>query len=418
MNRRQLIISSGIANSFEWYDYALFGHFSDVIGRKFFPSDDPTVELLKALMVFALGYLMRPVGGIFFGIIGDQFGRKVALSTSIMCMAIPTALIGVIPTYETFGIASTSLLIVVRMLQGISMGGALTSSMSFIVEHSPAEKRGLFGSIPMASLCVGILFGSLVAYGTKYLFTPEQFDSFAWRIPFILGVFIFFASVYIKNSASETPIFDSQKKQDRLMGSPLKTVGKYYLKHLFISIFINAPGSIIFYFQAIYVSKYLQYNRNFDGDSLSILVNICYVVMIISCLIAGYLSDLIGRKRIYYINLTTIIIFTPILTYIFTYSDFYLVAVAQLLLAVMAAFYIGPEPALQTELYPAYIRNTGLSVSYNLATSIFGGTTPVFIGYLAHVFLGLTAAYIYILVISILAIIALIFYKRTEEEVV
>ena len=121
MNKRKLILTSGVANTFEWYDYALFGHFASILGQKFFPESDPSTAVLQAFLVFAIGYLMRPLGGIFFGIIGDRFGRKTALSTAIICMAIPTAAIGFLPTYETWGIASTTLMIIVRMMQGLSM---------------------------------------------------------------------------------------------------------------------------------------------------------------------------------------------------------------------------------------------------------------------------------------------------------
>ncbi|MBA2629151.1 MAG: MFS transporter, partial [Rickettsiaceae bacterium] len=171
MNKKKLVFTSGVANTFEWYDYALFGHFAPIIGAKFFPESDPNTALLHAFLAFAIGYLMRPLGGIFFGIVGDKFGRKIALSSSIMCMAIPTAAIGFLPTYETWGIVSTGLMIVVRMLQGLSMGGALTGSVSFIIEHTNKEERGFFGSISMASICVGILLGSLVSFIVKTTFT-------------------------------------------------------------------------------------------------------------------------------------------------------------------------------------------------------------------------------------------------------
>ena len=211
MNKSKLILTSGIANSFEWYDYALFGHFAPVIGQKFFPNNDPSTSLLYAFLVFAIGYLMRPIGGIFFGIIGDKFGRRAALSASIICMAFPTAAIGILPTYETAGIVATSMMILVRMLQGLSMGGALTGSISFVIEHSEKNQRGFISSFSMSSICIGILLGSLVFYLTTSIFTPEQFDSWAWRLPFLIGVLIFFAGIYIKKHTAETPLFlDSQ----------------------------------------------------------------------------------------------------------------------------------------------------------------------------------------------------------------
>ena len=188
MNKHKLILTSGIANSFEWYDYALFGHFAPVIGQKFFPSNDPSTSLLYAFLVFAIGFLMRPIGGIFFGIIGDKFGRRAALSASIICMAFPTAAIAILTTYETAGIVATSMMILVRMLQGLSMGGALTGSISFVIEHSEKNQRGFISSFSMSSICIGILLGSLV-FKFSFLLSLLLLPVTAFA-KFALGVFL------------------------------------------------------------------------------------------------------------------------------------------------------------------------------------------------------------------------------------
>ena len=411
MNKRKLILTSGVANTFEWYDYALFGHFAPILGQKFFPESDPSTAILQAFLVFAIGYLMRPLGGVFFGIIGDRFGRKTALSTAIMCMAVPTAAIGFLPTYETWGIASTALMIIVRMMQGLSMGGALTGSVSFVIEHSKKENRGLFGSISMASICVGILLGSIVSFAVKSAFTPEQFDAWAWRLPFIFGIAIYFAGIYIKKYTAETPLFEEAKARGEIVKSPLKTVFKHYWRDILISIFINMTGSIIFYLEAIYLISYLKINRGFPEEDVSNLINFCYVVMIFVTLFAGWLSDRIGRRKIFVINLIFIIIASPVLLKIMETGEFMPVAVAQLFIAIIAAIYIGPEPALQAEFYPTAIRNTALSVSYNTATSIFGGTTPYIIESLIQNTGTITSSVYYIIVAAVLGLIALYFYE-------
>jgi len=411
MNKRKLILTSGVANTFEWYDYALFGHFASILGQKFFPESDPSTAILQAFLVFAIGYLMRPLGSIFFGIIGDRFGRKTALSTAIICMAIPTAAIGFLPTYETWGIASTTLMIIVRMVQGLSMGGALTGSVSFVIEHSKKENRGLFGSISMASICTGILLGSMVSFVVKSVFTLEQFDAWAWRLPFIFGVAIYFAGVYVKKYTAETPLFEEAKARGEIVKSPLKTVFKHYWFDMLISVFINMTGSIIFYLEAIYLISYLKINRNFPEEDVGSLINFSYVIMIFITLFAGWLSDRIGRRKIFVINLMFIIIASPFLLGIIETGEFMTVAVAQLFIAIMAATYIGPEPALQAEFYPTAIRNTALSVSYNIATSVFGGTTPYIIESLIQNTGTITSSVYYIVVAAVLGMIALYFYE-------
>jgi MHS family proline/betaine transporter-like MFS transporter len=411
MNKRKLILTSGVANTFEWYDYALFGHLAPIIGQKFFPEAEPSAALLQVFLVFAVGYLMRPLGGIFFGVIGDKFGRKVALSTAIMCMAIPTAAIGFLPTYESIGITSTILMIIIRIMQGLSMGGALTGSVSFIIEHTPKENRGLFGSISMASICAGILLGSIVLFLIKSVFTPEQFDNWAWRLPFIMGIVVYFAGMYIKNYTSETPLFEDAKLRGEILKSPLKTTFKYYWFDMIVSIFINMTGSIIFYMVAIYLVSYLKINREFSGSDISYLINSCYVVMIFITLLAGWLSDKIGRQKIFIMNLIFIIIATPFLLKTIETGDFTMIAISMLILAIMAAIYIGPEPALHAEFYPTAVRNTALSVSYNTATSIFGGTTPYIIESLIQNTGSITSSVYYIITAAVLGLIALYFYE-------
>ncbi|MDP5110483.1 MAG: MFS transporter [Rickettsiaceae bacterium] len=411
MNKRKLVLTSGVANTFEWYDYALFGHFVPIIGQKFFPENDPSAALLQVFLVFAVGYLMRPIGGIFFGIIGDKLGRKTSLSLAIMCMAVPTAAIGLLPTYETLGITSTVAMIVFRMLQGLSMGGALTGSISYIIEHTEKNKRGLYGSIPMLSICLGILFGSLVSFCVKNIFSAEQFNLWAWRLPFIIGILVFFVGIYIKNNTKETPLFEETKYRGEVVKSPLSTLVRKHWRDILISILINAAGSIIFYIEAIYLVSYLKISRNFPESNVEILVNFCYVIMIFVTLFAGWLSDKIGRRKIFLLNLVFIIVATPFIFRIFESASFGYVIIAQIVIAIMAALYIGPEPALQAEFYPTEIRNTALSVSYNIATSVFGGTAPYIIESLVQNTGGITASVYYIIAAAFGSLFALYFYK-------
>lgn len=416
MNKKKLVISSGIANTFEWYDYALFGNFASIIGDKFFPDTDPKASFLNALLVFAVGYLMRPIGGIFFGIIGDKLGRKFALWLSIICMSLPTAIIGLLPTYEAIGTTASVLMVIMRMLQGLSMGGALTGSISFLIEHTEKQNRGFIGSIPMASICLGILLGTLISYLTREMLTFEQFDSWGWRVPFIIGIFILFIGFYIRKHMQETPMFKELQAKGNITSSPLTKVVKNYWFDMLMSAFINSTGSVIFYFQAIYVSNFLKTNRNFDLSAVDKLNSACFIIMAIACVISGKISDMIGRKRIFVLIILSICISIHTLTNNLEQGSWYLVCITQITLALLAAFYIGPEPALQAEFYPTNIRSTALSVSYNLATSIFGGTTPYIIGYLYTHTSSLSGCGYYLIVTSIFSLIGLIFYKNRSKD--
>ncbi len=412
MNRGKLIFTSGIANVFEWYDYALFGHFAHIIGVKFFPEQDQNTNILQAFLVFALGYLMRPIGGLIFGILGDKFGRRYSLSLSMFCMAAPTAAIGFLPTYESWGISATILMVLTRMLQGLSMGGALTGSISFAIEHSKKNDRGFIGSIAMSGICIGILLGSFVAYIVQSILTEQEFLSFGWRIPFLLGVFIFFVGYYIKKHTKETPNFKNIEKKGNLLDKPLKIALQNYWREILASIMINSTGSVLFYLQAIYLTTYLKLVRGFKADDISIIITFSYMLMAILTIFAGKLSDKIGRKKIFYINLLAIIILTPFMLSIIHEGSFLSVMIATIIIAILAAFYIGPEPALQAELYPDNIRNTALSLSYNISTSLFGGTAPYIIEYLVQNTGSIVSTIYYLIALSFCSFLGLLYYKR------
>lgn len=416
MNKRKLVFASGIANAFEWYDYVLFAHFAPLIGEKFFPGVTPSSSLLHAFFAFAIGYLMRPLGGVFFGVLGDRFGRKTALSASIFCMSLPTALIGIIPTYNEIGYVATVLMIIVRMLQGLSMGGALTGSISFVIEHTSSKNRGFAGSVSMSSICIGILFGSLISSLVQSVISAEQFNDWGWRVPFLLGIFILFAGLYIKKHTAETPIFEGIKNGGEILKSPLKKVINKYWFDMLISIFINSTGSVIFYLQAMYLMSFLRINRGFTDVEVSNLANLCYIIMAIACLGSGYLSDIIGRRKIFVVNLLIIILVTPFLMNIIESSNFFFIIFSQVILSILAAFYIGPEPALQAEFYPTNVRNTALSLSYNTATSIFGGTTPLIVEYLVQQTGTITSSTYYVVICSIVSLISLYFYKDRSKH--
>lgn len=411
MNKRKLIFASGIANSFEWYNYALFGHLAPILSDKFFPNDDPTIQILNGFLLFAVGYIVRPLGGIIFGVIGDKIGRKKALTASIICMAYPTALISILPTYESAGMVAVIMMIIIRMLQGLSMGGALTGSVSFLIEHTDKNRRGLLGSVPMASVSVGILCGSLITFLLRIYLNDADFENWGWRIPFFLGIFIVFAAKYINKNIDETPKFKSMKANDDILSSPLKSALKSSWKDILISIAINSTGSIIFYMQAIYMVNYLQLERNLDELTLGYIINISYILIMVSSIFAGWLSDIIGRVRIFQINLLLIASCSFFLINMVEHGNITEIWIAVIILGILAGMYIGAEPVLQAELFPTNIRNTALSISYNISTSLFGGATPYMLHFLLYKTGHFTSGAYYLITFSFISAFALYFYK-------
>jgi MFS transporter, MHS family, proline/betaine transporter len=416
MNKKnKTLLSSGVANTFEWYDYALFGNFAPLIGRKFFPASDASSSMLKVFLVFAVGYLMRPLGGIFFGIIGDKMGRRFALSFSIVCMSVPIAIIGFLPTYEEIGFTSSVLMVVMRMLQGLSVGGALTGSISFLIEHTNKNSRGAVGSIPMLSICLGILLGTGVSMIIQNMMSAEDFDDYGWRIPFVIGVVTAFAGFYINKHTEETPMFKDLKKKGAVLDSPIKKVFSKNWFDMLVSIMINSTGSVMFYFQAVYISNYLKTKRGFSPADVDKLGIICFMIMTVTCVISGMVSDIIGRKRTFVAIIIIAMLSIFNITHTLQYGDWSSVIMAQIFLGILAAFYIGPEPALQAEFYPTNIRSTALSISYNVSTSVFGGTAPYVIEYLYSRSNDLSGCGNYVIITSVFSLIGLYYYKNRMD---
>ncbi|NBX02516.1 MAG: MFS transporter, partial [Alphaproteobacteria bacterium] len=189
---KKVVIAGMIGNGLEWYDYALYAYMTLIISKLFFPVGNDAAHLLATLGIFAVGFVARPFGAVMFGIIGDKLGRRTALMLSIFMMAIPTGCIGLLPTYEMIGIWAPILLTFCRVLQGLSLGGAFSGCITFLVEHAPATKRGLIGSTSVASLVIGFLLGSIVASLVKLPLTDLQYESWGWRIPFLIGIPIAF----------------------------------------------------------------------------------------------------------------------------------------------------------------------------------------------------------------------------------
>lgn len=417
---KKVVLFGSIANSLEWYDYALYAHFSPVFSKLFFPVFDPNAALLATYVVFAVGFLMRPLGAILFGTIGDKYGRRTALSLAILLMSIPTALVGLLPTYEQIGIWAPLLLTLMRLFQGLSLGGALIGSVSYIVEHAPAKRRGLAGSASMFSLCLGFMLGSLVASTLSAVMNESDFISYGWRIPFLLGMGIMGMSYCIKKHSSESPEFERVKKSAQIVANPFAKLIKSYKGVIITSILINSLGSVGFYALALYVAGFLELVRGLSLSSVTAISTWIMFVIMLVVVAAGWLSDIVGRKRFFVaVAIITAIAIWPICIMLGT-GGFVQIVIAQTIFAVLVGCWIGPEPALQVEMYPTNVRNTGVAFSYNIACSLFGGTAPFILKLISEYWSegSIYVVAVYMVITAIFGLIGLQYYKdRTLSQV-
>ena len=410
---KKVIISGMIGNGLEWYDFALYGIFAATIGHLFFPSDNEAVSLMAAYGTFAAGFIMRPVGAVLFGYIGDKWGRKTSLAFSILLMAIPTACIGLLPTYDQIGIWAPIGLTIIRLLQGLSLGGEFSGSITFLVEHAPPKKRGLIGSATIFSLAAGILLGSIVATICANVLTPEELESWGWRVPFLIGIVIGLVGFYIRHYTDESPEFESAKKQGKMSKTPVRDVFKHNKKQLFVAIAVYLTVTVPFYAVSVFAIGFLRKFMGFSMQDALFMNSIVMFVMMLVVPISAYLSDRIGRKPILVsVTIAMILLIYPIFWLLSTPGGGMINALtAQILFALLVGLYAGPIPAFLVDLFPTRVRYTGIGLSYNISAALFGGTMPMVATMLVNQTGFNTAPAFYIILCGLISLFALKYYK-------
>jgi MFS transporter, MHS family, proline/betaine transporter len=413
---RKILISSMIGNALEWYDFVLYVQFSSIISNLFFPSDNAFTSLLATFGVFAVGFIMRPIGGIIFGIIGDKFGRKSALVFSILMMAIPTAFIGFLPTYEQIGIIAPIALTLIRLMQGIALGGGFSGCMTFIVEHADSRQRGVVGSTSMFSLGAGVLLGIIVSLGVSKFLSPENFISWGWRLPFIVSLGIGMIAFYIKNNIDESPIYLKAKEHGNLSKTPIHEVIFGHWKDLIVAISMYLTTTVPFYSFTAFFSTFCQHHSNMSLHEALFINGLSLIGFMFVMPLSGWLSDKIGRKKVMIGSAILIGIVTFPVFKLMLMGGFIYPLIGQSIFGIALGCYMGPVPAALVELFPTSIRFTGLALSYNVSAALFGGTAPFVYLFLIKFTGSIFAPAFYIIAFVIITIIILTRYKDPYKK--
>jgi MFS transporter, MHS family, proline/betaine transporter len=370
-SKQKTVAAGMIGNVLEWYDFAIYGYFAAQIGRHFFPHQDPVAQLLSAFGVFAVGYVMRPIGGALIGHIGDRFGRRAALTFSAVSMAIPTFLIGLLPGYATIGVAAPVALTLLRMVQGLSVGGEYTSSMVFVVEHAPEGRRGLMGALTSSGTHAGMLLGSAVGAGFAATMSGAALEAWGWRIPFLLGLVVGIAGYVVRRNVQETlpaggptraPIVETLRDHWRVV---LNIAGW------------TAFNAVSLYVAVIYVVSWLQTADGIAPARALEINTFSIAVTLPITLAAGWISDRVGRKPI--LLLATILGFVAALPlwWLMHHTSVELALLGQLGLVAIVGLFIGANPTTMVEYVPTSVRCTALALGFNVAQGVIGGLTPL-----------------------------------------
>jgi len=406
-----------VGNILEWYDFAVFGYFAPIIGPLFFPSEDKLASIISAFGVFAAGYLMRPLGGLLFGSIGDRLGRKKALQLSIMMMGIPTVALGLLPTHASIGVLAAVMLVVLRLLQGISVGGELIGSISFVTEIAPAKKRGYYGSWTLFSAIAGILLGSMMATVMHLSLSESQLHSWGWRVPFLAGFVVVVFGLWIRSGLRESEVFEKEKKEGRTAKAPVREAIRTKpgrIVHVMALVMGMAVGIYtLFVWWPTYLTKIIPHPIEH-----ALLVNsISMFVMLMLIPVMGHLSDKVGRKRVLggsFLAMAAVVYPIFVLT---DHSAFVGALLCQLVLAVIMAGIQGTVPSTMVEMFPTRTRFSGVAMGYNVAFALFGGTAPVVSTWLIkHTNHDLTAPAYYVIGANLVSFVAVLLLRHKPGE--
>jgi MHS family proline/betaine transporter-like MFS transporter len=407
-----------IGNALEWYDFALYGYFATTIGSLFFPKFSTFASLMATFGIFAAGFIMRPLGGLIFGHIGDKIGRKNALLWSIYLMAIPTTLIGLLPTYEQIGWLAPLLLTLIRLAQGLSMGGEFTGSMVFVVEHAQQHNRGIYGSWVIFSLLLGILVGSATATFTCYFLSPEELLNWGWRVPFLLSIIGGFVGSAMRRMIKEPPQFAKAKELHKEHSTPLVELFKTHLKTIAYVVTIELTLSIGFYLIVTFMNNFLTALLNFNMVTSLMMTTISMFAMGLAIPLSGWLSDKIGRKPVLISSALAFVAFAYPL-FMALEGSFSLALFAQISLSFIMGVFFAPIPATLVELFPMSVRYSGLAISHSISMAVFGGSAPLIATWLIHLTGNNAAPALYLSMASFIAAVALLFMKdRYKSELV
>ena len=378
---RRVVLGGVLGQTVEWYDYGLYGLLAPQIGQTFFPSKDSATSLLTAFAVFGIAFVARPLGGMILGPLGDRVGRRHVLTITLVIMTVATLLVGLLPGRATIGIAAPLLLVVARMIQGISAGGEVTSAITYVAEFAPENKRGMYTGLLQSGSAAGFVLATAIILVLQLSMTDATFNLWGWRVPFYLALVLGAVGLYIRFKLRESPVFEDLLARGEVSSAPLReafTVGWPQL--------LQGTGlaALMFVSYSIFLSYVPNYMRvlGFSPATASKVSLFAIFVIMFAHPMAGALSDRFGRRKLLTISSLFFLFLSWPLFSVMSTAEPALIVGALIVMALATAGYVGVAGALFTEFLAARTRMASFSTGYNLGGAIFGGPTLFVPGYL------------------------------------
>jgi MHS family proline/betaine transporter-like MFS transporter len=413
---RQVITGASIGNAVEWYDFAIYGFLATFIAANFFPAGNETAALLNTFAIFAAAFVMRPLGGLVFGPLGDLIGRQRVLAIVILLMAGSTLAMGLLPTYDAIGVGAPLLLLFLRCLQGFSAGGEYGGGACYLAEFATDRRRGLTVTFIAWSGVVGFLLGSLSVTVLQTVLGDSAMDSYGWRLPFLLAAPLGLVGLYIRLRLSDTPAFEALAASDDVSTSPLREAGRTawrpILQVIGIMVVFNVGYYVVFTFLPTYFIKTLHFSKTIAFVSITVAC----VVAIVLILPLAALSDRIGRRPLLIAGTLAFAALAYPLFLLLNSGSVGAAITAHAALAAIESVYISVAVVTGVELFATRVRYSGFSIGYNVCVAAFGGTTPYLVSWLTGATGNNLAPAFYVIVAAAVSFVAVLTVRESAGQ--
>lgn len=414
---RSVVFASAIGTVIEWYDFLIYGMAAALVFNKlFFPNIDPLLGTLAALGTYAVGFLARPLGGALFGHYGDRVGRKSILMLTLILMGLGTFFIGLLPTYQQVGIWAPIMLISLRFIQGIGLGGEWGGAAVMVLEHAPKHRRGFYGSLVQVGFPLGLVIATLVFSAVSKM-PEEDLMSWGWRVPFLVSAVLIVVGMFIRSNVKESPVFEDMKARKQIVKSPVMEVILKHPRTFFVAIGLKISEVSWVYMLTVFMVVYATTTLKLPKSLILDAILIAAMVELITIPLFGYLSDIIGRRPLYFIGAIFTILFAFPLFWLFD-----LKTPEAIILTIVVAMSMGhglmfaPEATYFPELFGANVRYSGASFGFQVAAAIGGGFSPILATALAGYMGGTAGVSIMLIVLALITLVAACFARETKDD--